>query len=207
MVESLSPQEQRVLELAAQGLTDKGIGSSLGISPTTVVTYWSRIRAKLGLHSRPELVAHFIRHTAETDLAVLKGLVQDHEEQIEHLAQSLETLRQYIDLAPEAMLIIHPDGIIQSGNEEAARILGCAILDFEALPIARFIPPEFQQAHQKHRLDYLQDPHRMEMGHADGVEVVDFAGRKFRGAITINLAPTPLGDAIVVNLRKLGVTP
>lgn len=203
MVESLSPQEQRVLELAAKGLTDKGIASSLEISPTTVITYWARIRSKMGHHPRPELVAHYVRQLSQSDVVALQTQVREHLREIEHLAQSVETLSSFIELAPEAMLIVHPDGVIQSGNEEAARLLECDKSDFAGLRIGRFIPPAFHEAHREHRLKYLEDPHRMEMGHAGGVEVVTFLGDRIRGSVTVNLAPTPTGEAVVVIIRKI----
>ena len=55
-LEELSPREQEVLALAAEGFTSAEIGKKLSISPKTVDTYRSRIMEKLGLHHRSELV-------------------------------------------------------------------------------------------------------------------------------------------------------
>ncbi len=56
-VKILSPQEKRVLYLAAEGGTDKAIALSLGLHPSTVRTHWERIRAKLSASDRANAVA------------------------------------------------------------------------------------------------------------------------------------------------------
>ena len=55
--QQLSRQEERVLNLARQGLGDKQIALELGLSPDTVRTYWQRIRTKIGAGTRAEIVA------------------------------------------------------------------------------------------------------------------------------------------------------
>ena len=52
----LSPREQEVLALTAEGFSSREIGLKLFISPKTVDTYRSRIMDKLGLSHRSELV-------------------------------------------------------------------------------------------------------------------------------------------------------
>jgi ATP/maltotriose-dependent transcriptional regulator MalT len=53
----LTPQERRVAELAAHGMTNAQIGSALGLSAKTIGHYLERIYAKLGISSRRELGA------------------------------------------------------------------------------------------------------------------------------------------------------
>ncbi len=52
----LSPTQIRVCELAARGLTNKGIGGELGISAHTVDAHWRNVFARLGTHSRMQAV-------------------------------------------------------------------------------------------------------------------------------------------------------
>ena len=54
--ELLSPREWQILELLAQGHTNREIAERLPISVKTVETYRSRIVDKLGLRSRAEIV-------------------------------------------------------------------------------------------------------------------------------------------------------
>jgi DNA-binding NarL/FixJ family response regulator len=53
----LTPREQEVLTLLADGLTQKAIADELVISSKTVATHIQRILAKLGVHSRAQAVA------------------------------------------------------------------------------------------------------------------------------------------------------
>lgn len=57
----LSPREQEVLALTAEGFSSREIGEKLFISPKTVDTYRSRIMDKLGLSHRSELVRFALR--------------------------------------------------------------------------------------------------------------------------------------------------
>ena len=57
----LSPREQEVLALTAEGFSSREIGEKLFISPKTVDTYRSRIMDKLGLNHRSELVRFALR--------------------------------------------------------------------------------------------------------------------------------------------------
>jgi len=58
---ALTATEQRVMELASQGLTNPEIGSRLFISKRTVATHLSHIFGKLGISSRVELAAAALR--------------------------------------------------------------------------------------------------------------------------------------------------
>jgi LuxR family quorum sensing-dependent transcriptional regulator len=54
---NLSPQERRLLHLAASGLSDNRISAELGIHRGTVLSHWTRIRLKLGASDRTQAVA------------------------------------------------------------------------------------------------------------------------------------------------------
>jgi DNA-binding CsgD family transcriptional regulator len=56
-VESLTPSERRVAELAAQGLTNRQIAQALFVSHPTVVTHLSHCYQKLDISSRDQLPA------------------------------------------------------------------------------------------------------------------------------------------------------
>jgi DNA-binding NarL/FixJ family response regulator len=57
----LSPREEEVLRLLAQGLSHKEVAERLGISEKTVATYRERGMEKLGLKSRGELLRYAAR--------------------------------------------------------------------------------------------------------------------------------------------------
>lgn len=55
--ESLTESEMRVLEVVADGATNRQAADRLGVSPHTVNAHLRKVFAKLGVHSRAELVA------------------------------------------------------------------------------------------------------------------------------------------------------
>ena len=59
----LSPQEERILALVAEGRTNGQIGEELGLAEKTVKNYVSSILAKLEVARRAEAAAYLARHT------------------------------------------------------------------------------------------------------------------------------------------------
>jgi len=59
-IEGLSPSEQPVAKLVADGLTNREIASALFLSETTVASHLSHIYAKLGVRSRTELTRQML---------------------------------------------------------------------------------------------------------------------------------------------------
>jgi len=51
-----TPREREIAALLVDGLTSKGIGKRLAISPRTVDVYRARLMRKLGASTTPELV-------------------------------------------------------------------------------------------------------------------------------------------------------
>jgi DNA-binding NarL/FixJ family response regulator len=60
-VPSLTPREQEILGMLAEGLPNKAIASRLGISDHTVKTHLEAIFDKLGASTRAEAVARAVR--------------------------------------------------------------------------------------------------------------------------------------------------
>lgn len=56
LVEQLSPREQEVLALVAEGLSNQEIAERLHMSPLTAKTHVSRIMQKVGARDRAQLV-------------------------------------------------------------------------------------------------------------------------------------------------------
>ncbi len=58
---SLSPRQQQVLELIAEGMTNNDIGEELGITERTVKAYAQEVYDKLGVRNRAGAVAEAIK--------------------------------------------------------------------------------------------------------------------------------------------------
>ena len=61
-IETLTRREREVLQLLAEGKSNKEIGTALRISVKTAETHRARLMAKLGIHSMAELVRYAIRN-------------------------------------------------------------------------------------------------------------------------------------------------
>ena len=57
----LTDREREVLQLIAEGRTNKEVAAMLSVSPTTVETHRTHILQKLDLHSIPELILYAVR--------------------------------------------------------------------------------------------------------------------------------------------------
>ncbi len=65
--EQLSQREREVLQLVAQGYTNKQVADKLFLSVKTVESYKARVMGKLSLHSRVELVRYALQQGLLTD--------------------------------------------------------------------------------------------------------------------------------------------
>ena len=61
-LDGLTPREQEVLKLVAEGFNNQEIGDQLFLSPTTVQTHRANIMGKLNLHRRTDLTKYAIKH-------------------------------------------------------------------------------------------------------------------------------------------------
>ncbi len=57
----LTPREREILQLLAEGRTNKEVASTLGLSLHTVETHRGNILQKLNLHGTPELILYAVR--------------------------------------------------------------------------------------------------------------------------------------------------
>jgi ATP/maltotriose-dependent transcriptional regulator MalT len=62
LVEPLTPRETQVLELVADGLSNKAIASALGVSDETVKFHLASIFGKLGASNRTDAVRLALKH-------------------------------------------------------------------------------------------------------------------------------------------------
>ena len=63
-LDRLSAQERRVLELVAQGKTNKEIGLAMNLSAKTVKNYLSNLMEKLKMNRRSQAGAFFVQHSS-----------------------------------------------------------------------------------------------------------------------------------------------
>ena len=60
--DGLSPRERQVLKFVVEGRTSKEIAAIVGVKPSSIDTYRSRVMVKLQVNDVPSLVRLAIRH-------------------------------------------------------------------------------------------------------------------------------------------------
>lgn len=201
MTQLLSPREDKVLELACQGLTDKEIGFQLGISLTTVVTYWGRIRQKLGQRPRAELAAEFARLKVEREVEDLQRRLSYYREERARLERDCGTLNDFIDLAPDAMLFVSRDGTIIRANQAAADELDATQDQLTGSCIERLMLPEARISHDDYRARFFDEPARREMAHGLTVPCLTFSGKQRFVRIAMSHTTRGVEEIAIVSLR------
>jgi DNA-binding NarL/FixJ family response regulator len=68
-LQGLSPQERRILDLLAEGLTNREIGERMFLAEKTVKNYVSNLLMKLGMKRRTEAAVFAARHLTDGDRA------------------------------------------------------------------------------------------------------------------------------------------
>lgn len=198
------------MSLAAQGFTDNAIANKLGISLATVGTYWGRIRIKFGPLNRTELVAIYLREEAASAVAELKNdnerllsQVAEHAKTAEMLKASLELFRGLIETAPDAIMLVNEEGIIELANEQAEEMFGFGHTELLGVSVEKLVAEELRFEHVKNRQSYMENPTKRRMGEHLATEALRRDGTKFRMATALSATATPNGTLITCIIRDL----
>jgi len=70
----LTPREEQVVALVAEGLSNRDVARELNLSQHTVKKYLFRIFDKLGISSRVELVLYAVNHSDPRQTEWLAGI-------------------------------------------------------------------------------------------------------------------------------------
>lgn len=81
----ISARKRQILELAAEGSTDKEIAQKLGISIETVLSHWKELRTQLGAPSRTAVLAQILSQDQSKQTALAEA---ERDELLFQLAES-----------------------------------------------------------------------------------------------------------------------
>ena len=102
--------------------------------------------------------------------------------------------RELLDAAPDAMVVVDPEGDVIALNVEAERLFGWTEAEFLGHPLNRIIPPRFQQISTGHGTD-------------EGTPVSFLARRRDGSEFPVELNRAPLGPdkdtPVLVTIRDL----
>lgn len=70
----------------------------------------------------------------------------------------------FLELSPDALVIVDREGMIVLVNEPAATLFGYSLEELVDQPLEVLLPERFHAAHATHRAEYIMAPHRRPMG-------------------------------------------
>ncbi|MBX3475350.1 MAG: PAS domain S-box protein [Planctomycetes bacterium] len=106
---------------------------------------------------------------------------------LEESRESAERFRTLLASAPEATILVNPDGRILEFNKRAQELLGYTEEEARASTVEMLVPPEVRPRHEGIRKEYMLAPeHRMM---ARGRDLVAMAKDGSRIPVEINLSP------------------
>jgi PAS domain S-box-containing protein len=111
------------------------------------------------------------------------------------------------EAAPDAILVVGPDGVIRRNNAEAERLLDAASGELIGLAVEQFVPLASRNKHRTLRKSYTDNPHKRPMGIGLSLQAIKLSGREF--PVEISLASTREGNIantdgeIIVVLRDV----
>jgi len=112
-------------------------------------------------------------------------------------------LRQVIEAAPDAMIIVKSDGTLALLNTQAVRLFGYSREELIGRPVEDLVPPRFRSKHTAHRGAFAGAPRTREMGGG-----LDLCGLRRNGTefpVEISLSPLRLaaGSMVCATIRDV----
>jgi sigma-B regulation protein RsbU (phosphoserine phosphatase) len=110
------------------------------------------------------------------------GLVED----ITERKEAEELLRQFLESAPDAIVVVAPDGTIVIVNAQTERLFGYQREELLGHPLEVLIPDEYRGLHRQHCDQYTASPRSRLMGAGREVQGVRKDGSEFPASVTLS---------------------
>lgn len=117
---------------------------------------------------------------------------------------SLVVLRQVLDSAPDAMLIVDAEGLIRYWNAEAEKLFGYSEDAIRGRPVETLVPARLAEAHRGHRGRYVQQPQRRPMGIGMELRGVRRDGSEVPIEVSLNSVTIGGSAYVIASVRDIG---
>lgn len=159
-----------------------------GLSVATAVTLWPLIPKAVALPSPRELEA--VNQELQLQIA-------ERESAVQKLKQTETLFRSLLESAPDAMVIVDPDGIIALVNSQTEKLFGYDRQELLGKPVERLVPARFTERHKNHRALFSRNPHVRPMGSGMELFAVRRDGSEF--PVEISLSPIETGGEVLMS--------
>ncbi len=113
------------------------------------------------------------------------------------------TFRALLEAAPDAMVIVGPEGGILLANQQAAVLFGYESRELIGQKVEILVPAQFRAKHPGHRADFFSEPRPRGMGVGLNLMGVRKDGSEFPVEISLSPAETPNGMVVISAIRDV----
>ncbi|MEZ5292283.1 MAG: histidine kinase dimerization/phosphoacceptor domain -containing protein [Vicinamibacterales bacterium] len=112
-------------------------------------------------------------------------------------------LPAFLESAPDAMVIVGPDGVIRLANQQARTLFGYAKGDLVGRPIEELVPERYRRAHPASRQGYSREPRIRPMGASSALHALRKDGSEFPAEISLGPIVTADGVFVTAAIRDI----
>lgn len=112
--------------------------------------------------------------------------------------------RALLEAAPDAMVIVGQDGVIELVNQQAERMFGRPRVELVGKPVEILMPERYRGAHVGHRGGFFTDPRTRPMG--QGLELFGVRADGSEFPVEISLSPLESEHGVVVTAAIRDIT-
>ena len=108
-----------------------------------------------------------------------------------------ERFRQVVEWAPNAMVMVNRDGVVEMVNAQAERVFGYARAELLGQPVEMLVPERFRGGHAGMRRSFFTEPRSRPMGAGRDLYALRKDGSEFPVEIGLNPIETDQGTMVL----------
>ncbi len=203
----LSTRENEILEAAIEGMTDIQISQKMGITQSTVNSYWVRIRGKLGQLSRTELVALALKQLARDEIGAANLRLEAFRRDAETHAQQTsdhthaELFRATLAALPDAVVVWDQEATIRYANPRLEAMFGFGWDELVGRPVSTLVPGSLAELAKVTSPEFMRDPKPARLGLGNVIYGHRRGDGQFRIILVLDGGPTSAGPIVTCIVR------